>query len=97
MTENSLPLVESGHACGCGEHDADLPELNASEIPHAIRHGSVIGAFSQVRPGSAMVLVAPHNPVPLLNQLQGLEGDNLEVTYLDEGPGDWRIKLGRRA
>jgi uncharacterized protein (DUF2249 family) len=97
MTNSELPVVESGHSCGCGEHDHDLPELNASEIPHAIRHGSVIGAFSQVRPGSAMVLIAPHNPLPLLGQLQEINGDALEVTYLVEGPGDWKIKLARKA
>lgn len=97
MTNTELPVVESGHSCGCGEHDADLPELDATSIPHAIRHGSVIGAFSQVRPGSAMVLVAPHNPVPLLGQLQEINGPALEISYLQEGPDAWRIKLARKA
>lgn len=76
--------------------DHALPELDARAIPHAIRHGAVIGAFAQVRPGAAMVLVAPHNPVPLLNQLTEIEGDALEISYLDEGPDVWRLRLGRK-
>lgn len=73
-----------------------LPELDARAIPHAIRHGAVIGAFSQVRPGGAMVLAAPHNPLPLLKQLAGVEGDALEVSYLEEGPDVWRLRLDRK-
>ena len=76
--------------------DPELPELDARVIPHAIRHRAVIGAFSQVRPGAAMVLVAPHNPLPLLAQLTEIEGDALEVAYLQQGPDQWRLRLGRK-
>src|SRR5699024_6734078 len=36
-----------GHAgCTCGEHDsAAPPELDVREVPHAIRHATVFGAF----------------------------------------------------
>lgn len=43
-----------------------------------------------------MVLVAPHNPLPLLGQLTEIEGDALEVTYLQQGPDVWRLRLGRK-
>lgn len=89
-----LPIVEKS-ACGCGEHDEDLPALDARTIPHAIRHGAIIGALAQVRPGSAMVLVAPHNPIPLLNQIAEQFDGGVEVTYLQEGPEDWKLKLAR--
>lgn len=92
---NELEVTDVSGGCGC-EEDAALPELDARIVPHAIRHGAVIGAFSQVRPGSAMVLVAPHDPKPLLSQLAGLEGDALEVSYLQQGPDAWRIKLARK-
>ena len=42
-----------------------------------------------------MVLVAPHNPLPLLKQLNDREGDAIEVSYLQEGPDAWRLKLAR--
>ena len=41
-----LPLVEKDHACACGEHDAAHPELDARLIPHALRHGAILGALS---------------------------------------------------
>ena len=100
MTDHTeLPVVDAdtGHACGCQEHEPTHPELDARVIPHALRHGAILGALSRVRPGKAMVLVAPHNPLPLLKQIGDLEGDAIEVSYLDEGPETWRIKLTRKA
>lgn len=90
-----LSVTEVTSDCGCGEVH-DLPELDARVIPHKIRHGAVIGAFSQVRPGAAMVLVAPHDPKPLLGQLSDIEGDALEISYVEEGPEAWRIRLARK-
>lgn len=93
MQELPVTDVTPGSGAASGH---ELPELDARAIPHAIRHGAVIGAFAQVRPGAAMVLAAPHNPVPLLNQLTEIEGDALEVTYLQQGPDVWRLRLGRK-
>lgn len=92
---NELPVTDVS-ADGAPANDHGLPELDARIIPHAIRHGAVVGAFSQVRQGKAMVLAAPHNPLPLLKQLSEIEGDALEVSYLDEGPDVWRLRLGRK-
>jgi hypothetical protein len=49
----SAPGHGHGHAgCGCGETDEDLPELDVREIPHAIRHATVFGAFDTAVAGS---------------------------------------------
>lgn len=93
MDELSVTDVSAGAAPAS---DHGLPELDARIIPHAIRHGAVIGAFSQVRQGKAMVLAAPHNPLPLLKQLSEIEGEALEVSYLEEGPDVWRLRLDRK-
>ncbi len=92
MTE--LPLTEV-HSCQCGE-DHSIPELDARAIPHAIRHATIFGALSAVKPGGAMVLVAPHDPLPLLAQIADREGDAIEVSYLERGPEAWRLRLARR-
>lgn len=94
LTEKPVSHTHSG--CGCGEVDHGLPELDARVIPHAIRHGAIIGAFQQVRPGAAMVLVAPHDPKPLLAQLDGLFGEDIEISYLVQGPDAWKLKFARR-
>lgn len=89
-----IPVTEVRQGCTCGE-DHGTPELDARAIPHAIRHATIFGALSAVQPGGAMVLVAPHDPLPLLAQIAEREGDAIEVTYLERGPEAWRLRLAR--
>ena len=87
----------AGHACGCGETDASgYPELDARAIPHAIRHATIFGALDGVRPGRGLVLIAPHDPLPLLAQLEKRAPGDFAVDYLQRGPEDWRLSLVRR-
>lgn len=81
--------------CTCGEHDRDVPELDVREIPHAIRHATVFGAFEAVVPGGSMVLIAPHDPLPLLRQLTERTDGRLDVGYEQRGPQAWRLRLTR--
>lgn len=95
----TIPLTETpthaGHsACGCGEEAAGAPELDVRAIPHAIRHATVFGAWSAIPAGGSLVLVAPHDPKPLLAQLAE-RGGPVTVKYLDEGPTAWRLQLTR--
>jgi len=99
-TRTTFPLTETvgqpaGHAgaCGCGESAGSAPELDVRPIPHAIRHATVFGAWSVIPEGGALVLVAPHDPKPLLAQLAQL--GPITVTYLDEGPDAWRLRVTR--
>lgn len=96
MTQQ-LPLTEkSSTACGCGhEHEESFPELDARAIPHAIRHATVFGALSAIKPGGSMILVAPHDPKPLLAQIAEREHGAISVSYLQQGPDAWRLKLTR--
>ncbi|MGB6146174.1 MAG: DUF2249 domain-containing protein, partial [Mycolicibacter algericus] len=85
-----------GHGgCGCGEEDEEMPELDVREIPHAIRHATVFGAFDAVPAGGSMLLVAPHDPIPLLHQLAERSGGRLAVGYEERGPEAWRLRLTR--
>lgn len=87
----------AGHSCDCHEDEPPLPELDARAIPHAIRHATVFGALDAVRAGQAMVLVAPHDPLPLLAQLERRDPGVFTVEYLEQGPEAWRLKLLRSA
>lgn len=87
----------SGGSCGCGEvSDGAHPELDATTIPHAIRHATIFGALDSVAPGAAMVLVAPHDPLPLLAQLEQRSDGGFRVEYLERGPEKWRLLLTRQ-
>jgi uncharacterized protein (DUF2249 family)/iron-sulfur cluster repair protein YtfE (RIC family) len=86
-----------GHTCGCGEVDGPgYPELDARAVPHAIRHATIFGALDAVRPGGGMVLVAPHDPLPLLAQIDQRSPGEFAVSYIERGPEAWRLQLVRR-
>lgn len=82
-------------ACGCHETDAALPELDARAIPHAVRHAAVFGALDSLGQGAGLVLVAPHDPQPLLAQMEARWPETFSVEYVERGPEAWRIKLVR--
>lgn len=82
-----------GHTCTCGQATTE-PVLVASEIPAAIRHGAILGAVAELKPGTSMILVAPHDPVPLLTQIKEKEGESITVEYVEAGPG-WKLRLAR--
>ena len=81
-------------ACECGDVEgAPFPELDVRSVPHAIRHATVFGALDSLRPWEGLVLVAPHDPRPLLLQIGDRTGDRFEVTYLERGPEAWRLQF----
>lgn len=85
-----------GGECTCGHQDStELPELDARTVPHAIRHATIFGALDSVGIGEGMVLVAPHDPLPLLNQLEGRAPGRFSIDYLERGPEVWRLQFLR--
>ena len=90
-----LPITEKKGGCGCGHHDEDLPVLDARAIPHAIRHASILGAVASLTPGRALALVAPHDPLPLLDQAHARYGDAFEIDYVQRGPDAWKLRFSR--
>ena len=85
-----------GHNCTCGEQDGPgFPELDARQVPHAIRHATVFGALDSVQPGGGLVLVAPHDPLPLLAQIDQRYSGAFDVEYVQRGPDAWRLNLVR--
>lgn len=88
--------ADHSHSCGCGESDSDDPVLDVREVPHSIRHATVFGAFDAVPVDGSLVLVAPHDPIPLLRQLDHRLSGRLEISYLQSGPDAWRLRLTKR-
>lgn len=85
-----------GHSCACGEGDAEgYPVLDARAVPHAIRHATIFGALDAVAPDGGMVLVAPHDPLPLLDQIEARSPGRFEISYLQRGPEDWHLQFVR--
>ncbi|KAB1990086.1 DUF2249 domain-containing protein [Streptomyces triticiradicis] len=86
-----------GGSCGCGgSDDTEVPELDVRDVPHSLRHATVFGAIAAVPSGRAMVLVAPHDPLPLLAQIEDRHPGAFAVEYLQHGPEAWRLLLTHR-
>lgn len=91
-----LAAPAEDHACTChDEPDPDHPVLDARAIPHAIRHATVFGALEAVGVGRGLILVAPHDPLPLLAQLEKRSPATFSVNYLERGPAAWRLSIVR--
>lgn len=95
ITPAGGPTTRSG-GCGCGCSSSETPELRVTDLPKIIRHGAVVGGLTSMKPGQQIVLVAPHDPKPLLTQLHRTAPDSFDVVYLEEGPVDWRLQVTRR-
>ncbi|GGW91991.1 hypothetical protein GCM10010297_12270 [Streptomyces malachitofuscus] len=79
-----------------GSDDADVPELDVRDVPHALRHATVFGALGAVPAGRAMLLVAPHDPLPLLRQIEDRHPGVFAVEYRERGREAWRLLLTHR-
>lgn len=85
-----------GGECTCGHQDStELPELDARTVPHTIRHATIFGALDSVGVGEGMVLLAPHDPLPFLNQLEERAPGRFSIDYLERGPEVWRLQFLR--
>ena len=108
MSNASIPSPETpptppedggcgSHTCACREEEtAGYPEFDARTVPHAVRHASIFGALGALPVGSGMILVAPHDPLPLLAQLEERTPDAFDVSYVERGPDAWRLAFLRR-
>ena len=98
------PINLQGHAprraahagCTCGQENESEIVLDVRQIPHAIRHATIFGALGSLAPGAGIDLVADHNPLPLLAQLEQREPGSFAVDYRTEGPEVWTLHLTRR-
>ena len=84
MTIEQLPHPEvRGGGCGCGEHDVAEPTIDATAIPHRLRHA-----------GESFIIRAPHLPRPLLAQIAQLPGEWTFEVIVD-GPEFWDVRTTR--
>lgn len=93
-SESESATGHGGSSCACGTEDPPgNPELDVRVIPHAIRHATIFGALDAVAPGAGLEIVADHDPIPLLNQIQQRTPGRFDITYLERGPVDFRVQF----
>lgn len=94
--QKSAPARTESTGCACGHTDENEIVLDVRQIPHAIRHATIFGAIGAIAPGFSLDLVADHNPLPLLAQLDERNPGEFAVSYLEEGPEVWKLRLARQ-
>jgi len=98
---------ERSTGCGCrGDHGGDRTDgaypdprgvlvVDARVIPHAQRHATIFRLLAGTGVDESLILVAPHDPLPLLAQLEEREPGAFSVAYEIQGPEHWRLRLTR--
>ena len=71
--------------------------LDVRTLPPAQRHALIFRTFEALPAGGAFVLVNDHDPKPLYYQLNFEYRGQLLWEYLEEGPEDWRVRIGKTA
>jgi uncharacterized protein (DUF2249 family) len=88
----------AGCGCGCscgGQDEANAVLLDTRQIPHAIRHATIFGALDSIASGASLDIVADHNPLPMLAQLEDSRPGDFAVDYLVSGPDAWMLRFTR--
>jgi uncharacterized protein (DUF2249 family) len=70
-------------------------ELDAQSLHPSVRHDTIFAAFAALPPGAAFVLRNSPDPKPLRYQFEGRFPGQFTWDYLETGPDDWKIRIGR--
>jgi uncharacterized protein (DUF2249 family) len=76
MQDNALPILGQ-----------DIHGFDARGIAKRFRHAAIFGALSALHPGETMRFMNDHDPLPLLGQISGHFGDQVEISYVSREPG----------
>lgn len=61
------------------------------------RHPLIFQTFENLAPGQSFILINDHDPKPLYYQFQFEREGLFTWEYLEQGPRDWRVRVGRVA
>ena len=73
------------------------PVLDVRGTPPVERHPRIFGAYERLAPGTSFVLLNDHDPKPLFYQFQAEQTGRFTWEYLEQGPVNWRVRIGRPA
>ena len=88
-------LVEDLHTLLSGEDLVDPEMLDVRPIQHGQRHPRIFRRYARLAPGESFVLVNNHDPKPLRREFTASHPGEFTWDYLESGPEQWRIRIGR--
>ena len=69
--------------------------FDARGVAKRFRHAAIFGAIDVLASGETMRFVNDHDPLPLLEQLQGRYGQAVSIHYREREPGNIVIDFVR--
>lgn len=80
-----------------GEIDDAPAVIDVRQIARGGRHPRVFARYARLAPGEAFVLVNSHDPKPLRREFEAMHPGAFSWDYLQTGPEEWRVRIGRAA
>jgi uncharacterized protein (DUF2249 family) len=77
--------------------DSTTPQVDVRSLVPAQRHAKIFQLVNQLSPGAGFVLVNDHDPKPLYYQLEAEYPGQFSWLYIQQGPAEWRVEIGRHA
>jgi len=71
--------------------------VNAPDYPPHQKHKVIFETFDRLNPGETMLLTNDHDPVPLHYQFELERPGQFTWEYVERGPAQFRIKIGKKA
>jgi uncharacterized protein (DUF2249 family) len=75
---------------------SDPRTLDVRVIPPRDKHPTIFQTFDALAPGESCVLLNDHDPKPLRYQFEAEHSGAFTWDYLEQGPADWRVAIGKR-
>lgn len=71
--------------------------IDVRRIARGGRHPRVFARYARLAPGEAFILVHSHDPKPLRREFEAIHPGVFSWDYLQTGPEEWRVRIGRVA
>lgn len=68
--------------------DENTHPFDARGVARRFRHSAIFGALGALQPGETMRFLNDHDPLPLLDQIRGRFGEQVDIRYVRRDPGE---------
>jgi uncharacterized protein (DUF2249 family) len=72
-----------------------MKTIDVREIAPRQRHPLIFETFEALGQGESFMLVNDHDPKPLYYQFSAEHTGAFSWEYLEQGPGTWRVRIGK--
>ena len=69
--------------------------VDVRQIARGGRHPRVFAQYARLAPGETFILVNSHDPKPLRREFESVYPGAFSWDYLQAGPEEWRVRIGR--